>query len=183
MTPAAWYQSRLVEWTARRDAKAARGVTLSRSRLASFLAAAALLWWGIASQQPIAVAAGVASLMAFAVLVVVHARVLDEVERAETAIRIATRGLARLARDWAALPEVGAPPDLDLDAHPYARDLDVFGHASVAKWLGRPATAEGARRLWQWVLAPAGPDEITARQAAVDDLASKREWRETLAIE
>jgi hypothetical protein len=183
MTPAAWYQSRVVEWTARRDAKAARGVTLSRSRLASFLGAAALLWWGIATKQPIAVAAGVASLMAFAVLVVIHARVLDEVERAETAIRIGTRGLARLARDWAALPEVPAPPDLDMDAHPYARDLDVFGHASVAKWLGRPATAEGARRLWQWLLAPAGPDEITDRQAAVDDLASKREWRETLAIE
>jgi hypothetical protein len=183
MTPAEWYQSRLVEWTARRDAKAARGAVLSRSRLATFLGAVALLWWGIAHGQTPAIAAGAASLLAFAVLVVVHARVLDDVERAETGIRISNRGLARLARDWAALPEVAAPPDLDMDAHPYARDLDVFGHASVAKWLGRPASAEGARRLWQWLLGSAGPDDIRARQAAVDELASKREWRETLSIE
>ena len=183
MTPAEWYRSRLVDWTERRDARAARGVLLSRLRLTTFLGAVALLWWGIAHSQSIAIAAGAASLGGFAVLVVVHARVLEEVERAETAIRLSDHGLARLARDWTALPEVPAPPDLDMDAHPYARDLDVFGHASVAKWLGRPATTEGARRLWQWLLTPAAPDEIRNRQAAVEDLAVKREWRETLAIE
>ena len=183
MTPAEWYQSRVVEWSARRDAKAARGVVLSRSRLASFLGAVALLWWGIDHDEPITVAFGAASLTAFAVLVVVHARVLDDVDRAETAVRISNRGLARLARDWAALPEVPVPADLDMDAHPYARDLDVFGHASIAKWLGRPATTEGTRRLWHWLLAPTGPDDILSRQAAVEELAPKREWRETLAIE
>jgi hypothetical protein len=183
MTPSAWYQSRILEWTDRRDAKAARGVLLSRLRLVSFLGAVALVWWGIAHRQSIASAAGLASLIAFAVLVAIHARVLNDVECAETGIRLGARGLARLARDWGALPEVPAPADLDVDAHPYARDLDVFGHASVAKWLGRPATTEGARRLWEWLLDPAGPDEIRNRQFAVDDLAPRRAWREALAIE
>lgn len=183
MTPTEWYQSRVAEWTTRRDATAARGVLLSRSRLASFLGAVALLWWGIAHDQSIANAAAAASLAGFAVLVVVHARVLEAVDRAEAAIRISNQGLARLARDWTALPDVLPPSDLDIDAHPYARDLDVFGHASVAKWLGRPATTEGARRLWGWLLNPAAPDEIRNRQTAVEDLAPKREWRETLAIE
>ena len=183
MTPSEWYAGRVREWTGRRDTAAARGVVLSRLRLASFLGAVALLWWGIAHAQPVANLAGTASLVAFGVLVVVHARVLDLVTHAETGMRIGRQGLARLARDWNALPEVPPPADLDLDAHPYARDLDVFGHASVAKWLGRPATTEGANRLWRWLLAPSPPAEILARQAAVDDLQSKREWRESLAIE
>ena len=112
--------------------------------LPSFLGGVALLWWGIAHRQPIAIVAGVvAAGVAFAVLVVVHARVLDDVERAETARADRRQGLARLARDWTALPEVPVPPELDLDAHPYARDLDVFGHASLTKWLGRPGDDRG----------------------------------------
>src|SRR6185295_13625278 len=114
---------------------------------------------------------------------VVHARVIDRATRAEMGRQINVQGIARLGRDWKALPEVPAPPELDLDAHPYARDLDLFGHASLAKWLGRPATAQGGRRLWQWLLDQAAPGDIQSRQSAVDELASMREWREALAIE
>ncbi|HMC76031.1 MAG TPA: hypothetical protein VKH34_02825 [Vicinamibacterales bacterium] len=183
MTPAQWYQSRVAEWTARRDAEAARGVTLSRLRLASFLGGVALLWWGIAHHQDAVTALGTVCIAAFVGLVIQHARVIDRADHAEVARRINAQGVARLERDWQALPEVAAPADLDLDAHPYARDLDLFGHASLAKWLGRPATTEGARRLWDWLLAPAGAAAIRDRQAAVDELASKRKWREALAIE
>src|SRR5450759_2322408 len=173
-----WYRTRIAEWTTRRDAAAGRGVVLSRLRLVTFLAAVALLWWGLDHRQPIANMLGVASLAAFAALVVVHARVLNVVDRAEAARRINTHGLARLARDWAALPEVPVPADFDMDAHPYARDLDLFGHASLTKWLGRPATTDGARRLWQWLLVAAEPADSEARQPAIEELAPKREWRE-----
>src|SRR5258708_21009403 len=125
----------------------------------------ALLWWGLAPQQPIANAAGIASLIAFSALVVVHARVLNDVERAEIGRRLSAHGIARLARDWNTLPEVPAPPDVDVDAHPYARDLDVFGHASVTKWLGRPATTEGARRLCPWLLPPPPPHVVRSPPA------------------
>lgn len=183
MTPSAWYGARAADWTTRRDDAAARGVVLSRLRLTSFLGAVALLWWGIAHGQTAASVAGLASLVGFGGLVIVHAQVLDAVVRAETGISVSRHGLARLARDWGALPEVPAPADLDMDAHPYARDLDVFGHASLAKWLGRAATREGAVRLCEWLLSPAAPAEIEVRQAAIAELAAKREWREALAIE
>ena len=183
MTAPDWYRSRIAMWTAHRDAAAARAVVLSRLRLASFLGGVGLLWWGIAHQQAVVIAAGVAGLAAFAALVIVHARVLDDVERADLARRVNVNGIARLARDWNALPEVPPPPAFDVDAHPYARDLDVFGHASVTKWLGRPATIEGANRLWAWLLTPAVPDQIQSRQSAVDELAPKREWREELALD
>ncbi len=183
MSPSDWYRGRIAVWTNRRDVASARGVKLSRLRLVTFLGGVALLWWGIAHNQAVVYTAGVGGLIAFAGLVVIHARVLDGVERAEVARRISAHGIARLARDWGALPDVPAPPELDIDGHPYARDLDVFGHASLTKWLGRPATTEGARRLWQWLLVPAAPDAIQNRQSAVDELAPKREWREALGIE
>lgn len=183
MTALDWYRSRIAMWTGQRDAATARGVVLSRLRLASFLGGIALLWWGMAHGQDIVTTVGVAAMIAFTGLVVVHARVIDLATRAEMARQINVQGTARLGRDWKALPEVPAPPELDLDAHPYARDLDVFGHASLSKWLGRPATLHGARRLWDWLLAPAEPAEILVRQPAIQELAAKREWREALAIE
>ena len=178
-----WYTARIAEWTGRRDALASRGVILSRFRLASFLGGVALVWWGIASSQPMGIAAGIAGFVAFAVLVVVHAKVLERVERAGAARRLGEQGLARLARDWSALPEVQQPPDLDGYRHPYARDLDLYGHGSLTKWLGAPGTPDGARRLAGWLLAPSPGDDLPSRQAAVDELAQKREWRETLDTE
>lgn len=186
-TPAGWYEGRIAHWSATRDACGRSSTIVSRLRLATFLASVALIWWGMASAtgnaRLAAVVLGVAGLIGYAALVIRHARILNDLERAETALRLNANGLARLARDWNALPEVPAPADLDMDAHAYARDLDLFGHGSLTKWLGRPATTEGGRRLWQWLLVAGAPREITERQAAVDELAAGREWRETLAIE
>ena len=128
-------------------------------------------------------AVAAASLVVFVILVRRHARILERIDRAEAALHLSAIGSARLARDWHALPDVAPPPDLDLETHPYARDLDLFGHASLTKWLGATATADGARTLWTWLLAPAPPEEIVDRQKAVEELAARREWRESLAIE
>lgn len=185
MTAADWYHARIAHWTAKRDAASARATTVSRLRLVSFLGGVALIWWGLAAAatRTPAIAIGAAAIVVFAILVVRHARIIDEVERGETAMAFNARGLARLARDWNALPEVPAPPDLDFDAHPYARDLDLFGHASLTKWLGQPATSDGSHRLGTWLLTAVAPDVIRDRQSAVDELARGREWRETLAVE
>ena len=183
MTPIEWYQARIREWTTKRDAATTRGVLLSRLRLVAFLGGAALLWWGLAHRAAIVAGAGVAAFVAFGALVVLHARVLNEVDRAEAARDLGANGVARLARDWQALPEIVPPAHLDLDTHPYARDLDLFGHASLTKWLGRTATADGTTRLWQWLLRGNDPSDTHSRQTAVDELAPKREWRESLAIE
>jgi predicted ATPase len=183
----AWYEARIAHWTVQRDAFSRSSTFVSRLRLATFLAGVALIWWGSASAtgnaRVAAIALGAAALVAYAAFVIRHARILNELERAETALKLNAHGVSRLARDWNALPEVPAPAELDMDAHPYARDLDLFGHGSLTKWLGRPATTEGARRLWQWLLVPSDPAEIKERQAAIDELAAGRAWRETLAIE
>src|SRR5688572_27576582 len=185
VSPETWYRARTAHWSSIRDIANRRGTLVSRLRLASFLGGAALMWWGLAAvaDRLAAVTIGVAAFAGFGILVFRHARIIEEVERAEAAIALSLQGLARLARDWKALPEVAAPPDLDAETHPYARDLDLFGHASLAKWIGRPATSEGTQRLWGWLLAPAAAEDIADRQGAITELAGRREWRESLDVE
>ncbi len=178
-----WHEARAAAWTARRDARAARGVVLSRLRLATFLGGVALAWWGVNHSASAAIVFGAALIAAFAALVVWHARVIDAVERAEAAREVNAQDLARLRRDWASLAEVPPPSGLDFNEHPYARDLDLFGHASLTKWLGPAATESGTVRLFSWLLAPADPEVLLARQTAVRELGPKLEWREILSTE
>src|SRR5262245_52026750 len=135
MTAGEWYRSRAARWTELRDADARLALLFSRLRLATFFLGVASVWW--------AGPAGLLFFLVFAVLVVRHARILDRVSKAEAGLRLAREGELRIARDWGALPEVPPPPALDFDTHPYARDLDLFGHASLTKWLGRAATSDG----------------------------------------
>ena len=186
MTPGAWYEARIAQWTDTRDRANDVATRLSRLRLATFLGGVALVWWAVrtaGTERAVAAVLATAAFVAFAVLVIRHARVLNDVERAETALRLNAQGLARLARDWHALTDVTAPPGLDYDAHPYARDLDLFGHASLAKWLGPAATIEGTARLYDWLLNSTDAAAVAGRQTAIEDLAARGEWRERLAIE
>ena len=186
MTPDAWYRARIAHWTSVRDAANRRGSLVSRLRLVSFLGGVALAWWGASHGGDLRVPAlstAAAAFAGFGILVVRHARIIDDVERAESAMALNEQGIARIARHWNALPEVTPPADLDFDRHPYARDLDLFGHASLTKWIGHAATRDGGRRLWEWLLAPAPVETIRDRQTAVEELAHAREWREQLDVE
>jgi hypothetical protein len=65
--------------------------------------------------------------------------------------------------------------------HPYALDLDLFGRASLFQWLGPASTAGGRLALARWLIEPAPPDEIRARQLAVERLAAADDWRLVMA--
>ena len=187
MTAAEWYRSRIDRWTAARDRDLRTATTLSRLRLAAFLGGAAVVWWSLASlrgsAQNYGLLAALAAFAGFGMLVVRHARVLDAIAHADAALELARQGLARLARDWNALPDIPPRADLDWNVHPYVRDLDLYGHASVTKWLGATATRDGARQLQDWLLTPVPVATVTERQRAIDELSEKREWRESLAVQ
>ena len=68
------------------------------------------------------------------------------------------------------------------DAHPYAADLDLFGPGSVFERLTACRTRIGEETLAAWLLAPAEPGEVTARQAAVADLSPRLDLREAIAV-
>jgi hypothetical protein len=183
VTPGEWYASRDIEWSRRGDEANRRSITVSRLRLATFFGAVLLFWYASRSGSVIGAVAGALCLAAFAVLVAMHARLLTRIECAEAGRRVAQQGLARLARNWSALVEIAAPRSLDLDGHAYARDLDLFGHASLTAWLGPAATSMGQEVLLDWLLAPAARSSIERRQTAIAELSGRAEWREALAVE
>jgi hypothetical protein len=64
--------------------------------------------------------------------------------------------------------------------HPYANDLDIFGHASLFQYLHRTTSEQGNQLLADWLLQPASASTINARQEAAKELKDKIEWRQQL---
>ncbi|MGH9374224.1 MAG: MutS family DNA mismatch repair protein, partial [Vicinamibacterales bacterium] len=199
------YEARAAEHAASRDAETHLSTRVARLRLATFLPGAVCLIWALARHVPVVpLVAGILLLLAFGVLVVWHARV-DERGVWFDALRIVNlHALARIGRAWDRLPPAerlmspvgdrasgsedrgqrsmdSAPRTADLiDHHPYANDLDLCGRASLMQWLGPLATATGSQTMENWLLHPADPAAIRARQLAVIELAPAFDWRERL---
>ena len=88
------------------------------------------------------------------------------------------RGLARMEGRWQGSGETG---ERLLDPlHPYARDLDLFGAASLFQLLSSARTRTGERTLAAWLLGAAPIDEARARQEAIRDLRARVDFREQL---
>src|SRR5687768_249708 len=175
------YGRRASQHAASRDVERRLSGAISRWRLATFLPGFALLVWALSGAGALVFAAAVVLLLAFGVLAGWHARVDERAEHYEALRLVNARASARLDRRWDDLPAGDPPPGAVAADHPYADDLDVFGRASLFQWIGPAATPRGASILASWLLAPADRQEIAQRQDAVDDLAPRLDWRESLA--
>ena len=114
----------------------------------------------------------------FIVLAILQEKLLAAIRYRTRAISFYERGLARLEDRWAGGAETG---ERFLDpAHPYARDLDLFGRASLFEYLSTARTRAGEETLAQWLLQPAPPAEIVARQEAIRELRPRVKFRERL---
>ncbi|QEG32706.1 Endonuclease MutS2 [Gemmata obscuriglobus] len=98
---------------------------------------------------------------------------------AERAARFYSGGLERLAGRPSGNGDGTRFAD---DAHPYSDDLDLFGPGSLFELLTVCRTRTGEDTLAAWLLAPAGPGEVKARQEAVADLAPRLDLREAVAV-
>ncbi len=122
----------------------------------------------------------VAPAVAFIALAVVQAGITQARRRYERAAVLYDQGLARLDDRWAGK---GATGERFLDAaHPYAEDLDLFGHGSLFELLSTARTRVGEETLARWLLTPAAPDVVRARQPAVVELRPRLDLREDLAL-
>jgi hypothetical protein len=152
---------------------------LGYGRLAAVFAAAvvALLALG---WQTLSIAWTLLPGAVFAVLMVVHDQLLKRLERRRRAAAFFERALARLDDRWAGTGEAG---DRYLTAdHPYAADLDLFGKGSLFELLCTARTHIGADTLARWLMSPAAPGVVRARNQAVTELRPRIDLREDLAV-
>lgn len=121
----------------------------------------------------------VVPFVAFLLLVIYHERLLRALRYGGRLVAYYEQGLARLNGEWIGKGNTG---DQFLDpAHPYARDLDIFGEGSLFELLCLARTRGGEQLLADWLSAPAGVEEVKARQGAVRDLRNRLNFREALA--
>ncbi len=116
----------------------------------------------------------------YVVLALLHDKVLRSLRIHARLIDFYQRGLDRIEDRWAGHGEDGSRflnPE-----HPYARDLDLFGAASLFQLLFTGRTRAGEETLASWLLAAAPVDEVLARQDAVRDLAPRLTFREQLFL-
>jgi hypothetical protein len=183
-SPAELYAERRERWLAEERRQAAVSLRISIGRgvtFAVFLAClllVLLLAAGGPRRRPL-VGAG-ATLLAFAALALLHDRCLRRLRRAQELRYIIDEGLARLDRDWDRLPLLSEPPrDRGL---PLARDLDFYGRASLFQLLGTAHTPAAKALLRDWLEGAAAPPEVSARQAAVVELAELLDFRQQLEM-
>ena len=176
--PLAEYNGRLVARLARIAELERTHILLSNGRLAAAVAGAVLLWLAFvrAAASPAWV---LLPAFSFAVLAVFHARLLNRLERARRAEQTYTRAIERVRDRWAGTGRDGVR---FLEGHPYARDLDLFGPSSVFELLNTTRTEAGEATLAEWLRAGAPPDDVRARQAAVDELRPMLDFREDVAV-
>jgi hypothetical protein len=170
------YRRLLVENRVRVERERRRHLWLGYGKLADFLVGAIAAGVLVHTHGPFSLL--LIPLAIFAVLIVVHDRVLRRLARYERVTEFYARGLARIEDQWAGTGETG---DRFFDAaHPYARDLDLFGKGSLFELLSTARTRAGEETLARWLLAAAKPEEVRARQAAVLDMKDRVTLRERL---
>ena len=176
------YREREARFRAGRLAADGRSRRLAHARLVAFLILAATLWLTArapSGERLIPATLAAATAIGFATLVGWHGRVRREERRLGALEAVNRESVSRVDYAWDALPpSVGAAAP----EHPYAADLDIFGKVSLWRLLGVVSAAPGRPILRRWVLAPAVPNEVRARQAAVAELAPLTDLRDALTI-
>ena len=177
------YRERDAELTRQADTLERRRRTVEIARLAVFVVAAAMLVWilvrGAARAGPLWLAMAAIGVL-FIVMVIAHGRLA----RRETGMRdramLARAGVHRVRREWSALRESEWRPPVE---HPYAADLDLFGHASLERLLPPMTAIPGRATIRTWLLAPTSVADARDRQTSIAELAPLIELRDDLAIE
>ena len=108
-------------------------------------------------------------------------RAVNARARLDLAVAFYERAIARLDGRWAGTGAETGDRFLD-SAHLYARDLGLFGEASVFELLNCARTRIGEETLAAWLKRPADLPVVRARQEAVKALAPRIDLREDLDV-
>lgn len=177
---AAVYAEREARFGAERTALLRQWNRTANLRLVFALLAFGCLIWALWSTATIAWLATALFALIFVVLMGYHSRLARRRRRAEELWALTVEAAHREAHDWDAIPirhATAASPE-----HPYAVDLDIVGRASLSQLLEAARTPTGDAQLAGWLLAPAAPETVRDRQAAVAELSPRLDLRDDVAL-
>jgi MutS domain V len=119
-------------------------------------------------------------ILAYLVLAWIHQRVIRARTRAETAVAMYRRGIARIEDRWAGTGQTGErfrDPN-----HVYADDLDLFGRGCLFELLSTARLPMGENQLASWLKAPSTRAEILERQKLLAELREKLDLQRDLGV-
>lgn len=180
---AALYRERSEHFGTARQRYEKRTGWLANARVIVFLGALACLIGGLTDTtglRLLLLSLACVGAVAFVVLVVLYVRSARAFERFDALFTVNRAALGRCLRAWQDLPVLEVPAFTQ--EYPFARDLDVFGKASLYHLLCTAGTPEGRRMLAYWLVEPAPGETIRARQQAVSELAAQLDWRQDLEV-
>ncbi|HEV2990018.1 MAG TPA: mismatch repair protein [Candidatus Angelobacter sp.] len=154
-------------------------IWLGNVRVALFVVIA-ILWWMAGTRGRSYFFWLAAAILIFIGLVFVHRRIVRAMQAARRAVALYQRGLARIEDRWSGSGDTGE--GFRVADHVYAEDLDILGNDSLFQLLCCARTQMGEATLAQWLLAPAGLPIILQRQAAIQELKDKLDFREYLVV-
>ena len=117
---------------------------------------------------------------AYFVLALIHQRVIRARTRAETAVAMYKRGIARIEDRWAGTGQTGER--FRDPAHVYAEDLDLFGRGCLFELLSTARLPMGENQLASWLKTPSARAEILERQKLVAELRDKLDLQHDLGV-
>jgi hypothetical protein len=176
--PAPVYAARRAARRAAAAALSAKLDTLSYARLAAFLVGLVVAALSFAAEL-ISPWFTLLPVLVFFYFVAKFEATRGRKAWAERAAKFYTGGLDRLAGKPSGAGDGERFAD---DVHPYSADLDLFGPGSIFERVTECRTRAGEDTLAAWLLAPAEPAEVKARQKAVADLAPRLDLREAVAV-
>lgn len=144
------------------------------------IASGLFLAWIIFAKHLLSIYWLIAPVAAYALLGVIHARVLRAKARAHTAAEYYAKGIARIEDRWAGTGQTGERfRDTN---HVYAEDLDLFGRGCLFELLSTARLPMGETRLANWLTAGSDLRTIQDRQKLILELREKVDLREDLAV-
>ena len=174
------YHDRCARFAEQRDQYARLSSRMANISISLVVAALAGVGVGLWRDLPLLIAVGVACVVGFVFSFAYHTRIDRQHHRYAELWSITDEAFRRLKRDWNGLP-LRQPPRVTGDTH-YVVDLDMLGHASLQHLLNTTETVVGQSTLQRWLVEPAAPSTIRARQAAVAELAPLLDFRDELAF-
>ncbi len=177
MSPREVYQSREAESSAFSERLRKLSDRLSMARLAAFAGGLTLFAVLVSFSVLAAVATLTVALILFSLLVIKYETTEKRRKRYLHLAEINRLELKCLDGDYSGFKTGEEYIERD---HPYSYDLDIFGKASLFRYICRTTSRPASDRLAEYLKKPAAREDILLRHEAVAELQPLTDWRQEL---